>query len=98
MAIIKLHECYLIDSDQMRDVFNKIPWSRWIEKEIYVNTNYIIKFKECHHASKTLQEYALNKENFHSLLWICGEEKDYYRIKETPKQIMKLIEENENDK
>lgn len=93
MAIIKLHVCDLYKTDQIRDYHLNIPWCEWRYQEHYFNTEYIIHFRQYIPDTTKMVEGVLNTENCNALLWIANDEKQLYRIKETPKQIMKLIGE-----
>lgn len=86
MSIIKLHECCLKRLEESYD--NKKEM--WVEEEIYLNTNYIVKFKKCRHISLHKKESVLNKENFSSLIQVKGFD-SYIKVKETPEEIIKLI-------
>lgn len=92
MPIIKLTVCFHYETDEERSEFTN--WYRWGEQEHYFNSNCISHFKECRHATKDMQEMTQNKENFNTLMWLSGEE-SFFRIKETPEQILQKIKERE---
>lgn len=98
MAIIKLHVCDLYKTDQIRDYRLNIYWTEWRYQEHYFNTEYITHFRQYIPDVTKASEGVLNTENCNTLLWVANDEKQLYRIKETPKQIMKLIGEKKNDK
>lgn len=87
---IKLTVCDIYETDQIKDPFLKTKWHEWKEKEQYFNINYIKCFKECHHISQYIKENTLGIEPFNTLLWQLDNE-ECYRIKETTKQIINLI-------
>lgn len=93
MPIIKLTVCFHYETDEQRSELTN--WYRWGEQEHYFNSNCISHFKECRHATKDMQKMTQNKENFNTLMWLSGEE-SFYRIKETPEQILQKIKEITN--
>ena len=98
MSIIKLHVCDLYKTDQIQDYRLNLYWSEWRYQEHYFNTKYIIHFRQYIPDTTKMVEGVLNTENCNTLLWIANDDKQLYRIKETPEQIMKLIGEKKNDK
>lgn len=88
--MIKLTVCFTSETEEIKDPFHNTHWYKWREKEEYFNPDYIINFKACNHTTKDLQQMCLNDENFNTVMFVNGF-KDIIRIKETPKQIVKLI-------
>lgn len=91
MAIIKLHVCDLYKTDKIQDYSLNLYWTEWRYQEHYFNTEYITHFRQYIPDTTKAQEGVLNTENCNTLLWVANDEKQLYRIKETTKQIMKLI-------
>lgn len=92
MSIIKLTQCYLRDSDKIKNPANNTYWFEWATKEYYINSDYIINITSCCEYEGQGKDYIYNKENFNSKVEINGVNKvvcEY--VKETPQQIIKLI-------